>query len=273
MQVIRHWETLITQLLRQMLEYRGRTITLRTDPMAIQSLLERLHPVTNGRPLIRFGPRGDGGYLIPDDIEGISACFSPGVSEIAGFEEDCARQGIEVYLADKSVEKPPFQHDKFHFSKRFVGAYTDSDYITLDDWVNSSMHETESPIMLQMDIEGSEYEAFLSASGKLMKRFRIIVAEFHNINQLVNLPFFNLAARAFEKILHTHTCVHIHPNNYGYMGKPEDRELWLPSGMEFTFLLTDRVKDPVFRTDFPHALDFDNSDFPHLPLPACWFRS
>ena len=76
-----------------------------------------------------------------------------------------------------------------------------------------------------------------------MNRFRIIVVEFHNLCQLWNLPFFDIAARAFEKILLTHTCVHIHPNNYGYVGKPESAKFWLPSGMEFTFLLNDRVEN------------------------------
>ena len=53
------------------------------------------------------GPDGDGGYLVPDDLEGIVACFSPGVSNVAGFEKDCALKGMKVFMADASVEARP----------------------------------------------------------------------------------------------------------------------------------------------------------------------
>lgn len=264
---------MLKSLVRKYLfDRRGKTVTSRTELSAIRSLLCRLHPVSCGVPLIRFGPPGDGGYLIPDDLEGIVACFSPGVSTISGFERDCADRGMEVFLADKSVDGPAEFHKAFHFSKRFIGAFTDSDYITLDDWVSESLPGSQGPLLLQIDIEGFEYEVFLSASSSLMRRFRIIVGEFHNIDQLWNRPFFNLAARTFEKLLHTHTCVHVHPNNYGYSGRPQHEEIALPSGMEFTFVRKDRAQSQSFRTDFPHELDSDNTDFPHMPLPVCWYR-
>jgi hypothetical protein len=37
-------------------------------------------------PLIRLGADGDGGYLVPDDLEDVAACFSPGVDDRASFE-------------------------------------------------------------------------------------------------------------------------------------------------------------------------------------------
>ena len=36
--------------------------------------------------LIRLGGRGDGAYLLPDDLQDIQACFSPGVSDSKLFE-------------------------------------------------------------------------------------------------------------------------------------------------------------------------------------------
>jgi hypothetical protein len=50
-----------------------------TPRLELVALLERLYPVEGGHPLIRVGPDGDGGYLLPDDLSGIVACFSPGV--------------------------------------------------------------------------------------------------------------------------------------------------------------------------------------------------
>ena len=38
--------------------------------------------------LIRIGGNSDGAYLVPDDLQGISCCFSPGVSDRKSFEDE-----------------------------------------------------------------------------------------------------------------------------------------------------------------------------------------
>lgn len=244
--------------------------TDRTDPRNLAALLRGLRPMTTDIELIRLGPRGDGGYLVPDDLDGIAACFSPGVSSISGFELDCAARGMEVFLADRSVERPSEWHDRFHFTRKFIGVTTNDDFITLDDWVSQSLPGAHGDLLLQMDIEGYEYETLLNVSDVLMRRFRIIVAEFHDLEQLWNRPFFRLASRAIEKLLQTHTCVHIHPNNC--RGALKKWGLEIPQMAEFTFLRNDRVVNPVPATVFPHPLDGDNTEDPPLVLPECWYR-
>lgn len=91
-----------------------------TDKNELQSLLNKLRPISCGNELIRLGPEGDGGYLVPDDLAEIKACFSPGVDRISGFEVDCANMGMNVFLADKSVEKPPQSHELFQFTKNIL---------------------------------------------------------------------------------------------------------------------------------------------------------
>ena len=199
-----------------------------------QRIIPRLHPVNSDRSLIRFGPHGNGGYLIPDDLVGISACFSPGVSSISGFEMDCADRGIKVYLADASVDAPADPHDLFEFSKIFIGGKTRENFITLEQWVEQSSEENSKDFIMQMDIEGFEYEAISAMSSKLLKRFRIIVIEFHDLEN-----FYKNKARVFKKILRTHTCLHIHPNNC--CGFVNLFNLEIPRVMEFTFLRNDRI--------------------------------
>ncbi len=242
-----------------------------TPKPSMQSLLQKLHPVRAGKELIRLGPNGDGGYLVPDDLAGIEACFSPGVSMISGFEKACAERGMKVFMADKSVDKPADSHALFHFTKKFVGASTYVDYVTMDHWVDSSLPKSGSDLLLQIDIEFSEYETFLNVSDPLMSRFRIIVAEFHYLEGLWALPFFYLASRTFEKILQTHACVHIHPNN---CKPPLDK--WgfsMPAVAEFTFVRRDRQGESAHVTTFPHPLDFDNTANPHFALPKCWYAN
>jgi hypothetical protein len=250
------------------LALRGEHPTRRTEAAVVRALLQRLHPLKPGRELIRLGPQDDGGYLVPDDLHGIEACFSPGVNLVSGFEKDCADLGMKVFLADASVEKPAASHGLFTFTKKFVGVTTSSDYITVDDWVAASLPGSSGDLLLQMDIEGCEYEVLLGMSDHVMRRFRIVVAEFHDVDQLWNRPFFRLASRAFEKLLQTHTCVHIHPNND--RAPLRRRGLSLPPLVEFTFLRTDRIGHRSFATTFPHPLDRDNTGKPSVPLPACW---
>ena len=240
-----------------------------TSKTQLLALIDELRPVSAGIELLRLGPNGDGGYLVPGDLEGIEACFSPGVSDISGFEEDCARRGMQVFLADRSVDGPAVANERFAFTKKHVGALTSADVMTLDDWVGSSLPGSTADLMLQIDIEGHEYETFLSASPGLMSRFRVIVAEFHALDHLWSAPFFQLAAPAFRKILQTHRCVHIHPNNC--CGALVKDGLTMARVMEFTFLRTDRVRRASFVDRFPHPLDFDNTANPALPLPACWY--
>ena len=245
--------------------------TRTTDRDELQSLFKRLYPISCDKELIRLGPKTDGGYLVPDDLEGIETCFSPGVSFVSGFEKECAELGMKVFLADKSVEGPAEKHELFCFTKKFIGATSNDNFMTIDNWVSSSIPGVNSDLLLQIDIEGYEYEVFLSASDSLMQRFRIIVAEFHQLPQLWNKPFYKLARSAFDKILQTHTCVHIHPNNC--CGSHQKGGFTIPQIMEFTFLRNDRIVNSSYQKSFPNPLDYDSTDNPTLPLPECWYSS
>ena len=261
---------ILKKMAREVLGFAGAHPTALTDKRALTALIGRLHPKCLGIELIRLGPSHDGGYLVPNDLLEIEACFSPGVGKISGFEKDCVKLGMKVFMADKSVDRPAISDNKLNFIKKHIGATRSDEFMTIDDWVDSSLPGSKSDLLLQIDIEGYEYETFLSMSNNLIQRFRIIVAEFHGLHGLWSRPFFSLASRAFEKILQTHTCVHIHPNNS--CGLLRINNLDIPRVMEFTFLRNDRVKNSSFASAFPHPLDSDNGSECPLPLPNCWYK-
>lgn len=237
----------------------------------VLSLIQKLRPINTDKELIRVGSKGDGGYLVPNDLDNIEACFSPGVNDNSDFEVDCAKMGMKVFLADKSVNGPAIENDAFKFTKKFIGATTNDSFMTMDDWIKSSDLKDNSDLMLQMDIEGFEYEAILSINDALLKRFRIITIEFHDLNQLWNKPFFNLASATFNKILQSHTCVHIHPNTANPCLKNEG--IITPNILEITFIRNNRIKNLGFVTNYPHPLDCKNDDeHPDMVLPEIWFR-
>jgi hypothetical protein len=246
-------------------------VTPSTQPVDLINLIKSLRPITTDKPLIRLGPDSDGGYLVPDDFEGIEACFSPGVSTIAGFEKDCANRGMEVFMADKSINQLPENHSRFHFLKKFISSTNDADFITLDTWVNQVLPNKTSDLLLQMDIEGYEYETIFSLSDQLLNRFRIIVVEFHWMHLLWSKPYFDLSSRAFAKLLHSHSVVHIHPNNLGKTVKRNNVEI--PELLEITFLRNDRINKKEFTKTFPHPLDIDNTKSHPLVLPQSWYKS
>jgi hypothetical protein len=172
-------------------------------------------------------------------------------------------------MADASVDHPPESNPRFNFIKKFIGATTKNDFISLEDWVTGAPVGDQSDLLLQMDIEGYEYETLLSMPMHLQKRFRIIVVEFHFLDYLFSEPLFDIYSKVFEKLLSTHACLHIHPNNICGLLRVGDLEI--PQMAEFTFLRNDRVANPMFATAFPHPLDTDNTNGHRMPLPqSCY---
>jgi len=241
----------------------------RVDAAAIRQLLRELRPIDAGIDLVRVGPAGDGGYLVPDDLEGIRYVFSPGVSTESGFEAKLADRGLPVFLADASVDGPAQAHPRFVFDKKFVGSLTNERYMTLDDWHTAKLAGDTSELLLQMDIEGGEYETLLAASPALLTRFRIVIIEFHWLPELWGAAFFAVASCVFRKLLQTHSVVHIHPNNC--CGSVTSAGIEIPRIAEFTLLRNDRARTRTYRTNFPHPLDRPNVAKAPLNLPACWY--
>jgi len=253
---------------------KGLIIQRNTPKGKIIKLIKKLHPLQTQFNLIRVGPNKDGGYLVPNDLSGIQACFSPGVDDMSEFEFWCFNNGMEIYLADKSVDKINLDISKckYNFIKKHIGCTNNEDFITLDKWIISNISKENSELLLQMDIEGGEYESLISISDALMKRFRILVIEFHSLHKLWNPDFFQFAEIVFNKILQTHSCVHIHPNNYDRIYSKNGVQI--PKVMEFTFLRKDRISFSNYESKFPNKLDFDNTTKnKQITLPKDWYKS
>jgi hypothetical protein len=235
----------------------------------LRCFLAKLRPVECDIDLIRLGGNGDGGYLIPNDLEGIDYCFSPGVSTVASFESDLADRGIRSYLTDFSVEAPPIARPEFTFDKKFLGAYDGDNVMTLASWKDRYQKAYSGDLLLQMDIEGSEYEVILNTPDSLLDQFRIIVIEFHDLHRLFDPFGFNVISTCFYKVLRSFHVLHIHPNNC--RGAVTCQGIAIPPVMEFTFINKRRVSHTRPQVQFPHKLDADNTQAKPIVLPACWY--
>jgi hypothetical protein len=118
-------------------------------------------PFDNGYKLVRIGSSGDGGYLLPMDLNNQMVCLSPGVSNQVDFENDLYRRyQIKSILFDGSVDSPKNLNVASTFNKKFIGPATRNDVLSLNDIINGINEE----IILQMDIEGDEYQSLIALS-------------------------------------------------------------------------------------------------------------
>ena len=236
----------------------------------LESFLKLINPITTDKALIRIGGGADGGYLVPNDLVGLLGCFSPGVAYTATFELEMANFGIRSFLADYSVETAPVDHPLINFEKKFIGIDTNDVYMTMKDWYTKKKNPEDGDYILQMDIEGAEYEVLNTIDDTFLKNFRIMVIEFHNLHYLIDAAGFNLVEFSFKKILKNFEIVHIHPNNES---KPINYHGFeIPTTIEFTFLRKDRILRKYANKSFPHEYDLPNFlDREDFPLPECWY--
>lgn len=232
--------------------------------------LHKIRPMTTNQTLIRIGSVTDGGYLIPDDFEGIEICFSPGVANQSDFELEMAKRNITSFMADYSVDGPAIPNPHFHFEKKFLGPTETEIYTTLESWVNRCA-ANKTDFILQMDIEDSEYEVLLSTPQETLQKFRIMTIEFHRFRKLFTKSQLAKLNDLFDKLLNDFVIVHNHPNNHARV--INYRGLKIPLLTEITFLRKDRVTHSTPTLAFPHPLDRANvNNRPDHPLPECWYK-
>lgn len=242
----------------------------RTKKKAVLAFMQSLSPIETEHQLVRIGGVADGGYLVPDDLIGINAVFSPGVADTADFESAFASRGVRCFLADYSVDAPPISSPLFHFEKKFLGARTEGINVALDDWVK--LHAPiGDDLILQMDIEGAEYGVLLSADQATLRRFRIIILEVHGLESVWQPKGLELIDCMFQKLLLHFDVVHLHPNNC--LPLQGFGEVLIPPVMEVTLLRKDRTQTRRPVQMLPHSLDRKNvPDFADYALPACWYK-
>jgi len=258
----------VVQLAKALLLRNGVFVGRAVPHEELRDWVSRFSPRQTCAPMQRFGATNDGGYLMPDVLEDVEACFSPGVSTCADFEAAIAGRGIRCFLADYSVTAPPMKHELIHFDQLFVGPVTRDHFVSLDDWVEARCPGA-GDLLLQMDIEGAEYGAILAARPQTLRRFKVIIIELHMLDRVATDLGFRLLQDFSAKLLDNHFVVHAHPNNCWQPVQAQG--LTIPPVLELTLVRRDvcPVGAPV--REFPHPLDAPNlPGVPDIVLPECW---
>lgn len=274
-QTLRAWVSRNLEIrARRHLRKRGYLVQKRPGRAPIQAVIDLLKPQASTCKLVRIGRKKDGGYIVPDDLEWVGACFLPGVANKSSFEAMLSKRfAIPGFLADASVDGPPDEVAGFDFEKLFLGQENDQTHIRLEDWV--ARKDPDGALgdrLLQMDIERAEYGVIAGTPREILNRFRIIVLELHGLHRLAERGSLTLLEVMFRKLTSTRQVVHFHPNNF----RPAMRAngVALPRFLEVTLLRHDRSApsgDPLVS---PHALDRRNiPQKPEVGLPKARHRN
>ena len=242
-----------------------------------------LRPQVCSLPLLRIGGRCDGAYLLPNDFDGITDCFSPGVENRKNFEDELLQKhNIRSHLMDFSSQpdllQTPLVAGKQFFRRKWLGDVSSEDTMSLDDWVSADALDSRSDLIMQIDIEGAEYAVLNAASDDTIQRFRIISLELHDLAKKMNvdehlegqlLPMIKKLAKRF-------VSVHAHANNCCRMTAVDGVAPRVPNVLELTLLRKDRFDDAgpsrVGRGKLPHRSDIrkNTASRPYLELDQGW---
>ena len=210
--------------------------------------------------LIRVGDRsGDGGYLMPNILNEVSYCFSPGVDNTASFEKELSEKyNIKSFMADASVKGPPFQNKNFEFTPKFLKTENNNKTITLSNWIKNSIGNDKANKILQMDIEGGEYDVLLYEGPETFASFQVMIIEFHDVHKIFHRDFFKIFSNILDKIYKNFSICHVHPNNC--CGKLNLNNISIPAVMEMTFIRNDLGSkyQNSNKIVLPHNLDRKN---------------
>lgn len=230
----------------------------RLSENGIKAISALLKPIENGHKLIRIGGAKDGGYLLPDDLIGVEANFSPGVADNWSFENDLFQKcSIPSIMYDASVDRPIYLPGDHLFYKKFIGSSSFNNYISVEEVVHVDLKMYSGDLMAQIDIEGGEYSLLNSISKDTLLRFRILIVELHELDRWIEKRFFNEnITPILQNISQTHDLVHAHVNNNG--GTFRYRGHKAPKVIEITLHRKDRAMSYGGLRKIPHPLDSDN---------------
>lgn len=207
--------------------------------------------------LVRLGSTADGGYLLPSDFRKCRSLVSPGVGDNNSFERAFQEQvpDSQVFQIDGTIDKVPAGLSNSHYKKINLGSFDSEVAISLSSWMREiqSEHEAQGPFLLQMDIEGAEYSSITATPSSTLDQFNIVLVELHGLDRLTNFDFLERFKLFSEKLLETHTVVHLHPNNRRSIKTYDDFQIH-PT-LEATLVRTSDYDFGSQSLSFPNALD------------------
>jgi hypothetical protein len=216
--------------------------------------LKGLTPRQSRFAKLRAGSFGDGGYVLPNDLDGIDKVLSIGIGNEISFDRFFAERGATLYQYDHTITALPEHHANFIFHPVAWGVNDDGQSRSLATMIATHGFDRSNSGLLKFDVEGAEWSCLTNVTPEQLKPFRIISCELHALNNLQNDPFLHNFRRIMALLTHHHTCVHLHANNCCGMSLIEG--IPIPNVLEITLLRNDRSEFSPSHEPIPGPLDY-----------------
>ena len=232
---------------------------LNYNSLEINEFYSLLKPIKlDDYELKRFGNQsGDGGYILPNDFKNIKYLFSLGVGSQFGFEKDMHDRNIDCFLADWTVENNNFEQLGLNFDKKFIKAYNSKNSLRFEDWKNKCLTpDKNGEFILQIDIEGDEYQVLLTIDNETFHRTKYLVIEYHFLTRIFDLKISNLIISALKRVSENFYPIHLNINNTSSILR--NSNLNIPHCLEVSYINKKYVKNIEFLRKKNHHLNKSN---------------
>lgn len=225
-----------------------------------------LYPHKTNLEKIKIGGDADGSYVICD-IPGVKydSLYSYGSDDNIKFEKSFwDKYKVESHVYDHTIEGITNKPDYINFHKEGLSYQKENQLDTLDNHIIKNSHVKNKNLFMQMDIEGCEWNIFLS-NPKYFDNFAQLVIELH----LPRGPCDGIV-QALQALNKNFLCVHVHGNNSLLQPWFDGN---LPLIIEATYIRKDLCKDlgPDL-SPYPTSLDSSNSP-DRQDLPLTWWKN
>jgi hypothetical protein len=187
---------------------RSRATTIRSE------LFAEIQPVRIANcELQRFGEPHDGGYpLCANLLGGVKAGYSYGISGYDGWGCDVARRlRIRVHQYDCfDLRDPSCPGAETAFHGECIGIAKETrDGRPFDTLAHQFARngDASTPIVMKIDVEGAEWDAFLLAPDSTLSQIEQLDVEFHHVDD----PKYVETIRRLKQFFH---IAHVHYNNF-----------------------------------------------------------
>lgn len=228
----------------------------------LEQTMKMLAPVSiQGRSLVRLGNKNDGGYVLLDDIK--YSLISIGTGRETSFDHEFCLMNQKVFQFDHTIQSAPKCCNNprfFQLGLRAVNSEQNPKLLTLDEIVSMCIGDESLTSILKMDVEGSEIgvlEEF--ETENLIRRFRQIVVEVHNLELSYTESQRIRLGRVFKALASHFYVVNYHANNFtkllveGNVVVPStfeltlaNKELYRASGNQYGLDSVNKPNNPKF---------------------------
>jgi Methyltransferase FkbM domain len=222
--------------------------------------LSLLTPYDIDKPKIRIGPKTDGGYILADCISKAQAVLSYGIGTEYRFDIELAKRGHDVYMFDHTIEGVQAENQKLYFYSEGVSGRTDeaSHVFSIQDHLDRHRIRGDR-LLLKMDVEGAEYEAFEELPDETLNRFEQIILEIHWLEKLDEVGFRERFCRVFRRLNSIFTLFHVHANNWnGQNDLSIVGGIPVSSIIELSYIKSTVVHTEPSQTLYPTTFDYPN---------------